>query len=391
MATGDWDNDYLNRLKASRFDPTVIGDRLNTVQYEDWQPPLYYLLAAPIYRLSGGSLTALRLFSVFLGALVVIVAFFAVREVFPASPWIALGTSTFIAFLPQHLAIMAGVGNDSLTELVAALILLACIRYRSGTFPVWGLGLLMGVAIWTKGTVYPYAAVIALAILLRARAERWNLSRLLRAEVVFVAIALLIGGWWWLRNISTYGGLDFLAQNAHDHVVIGQPLTSVYIADHGVSGWLSDWARITFQSFWGQFGWMGVPLSDGIYRALLILSALIVIGAILALLLWQKSLTSVQRDSLLVMLSAVVLVSAAYAYYNLKYVQFQGRYLFPALVPIACAMIAGVGAWAALISRLRPRARGTITSAFLGVGALAMAGFSVYLLFRVIVPALSLP
>src|SRR5262245_34403542 len=49
IQAGDWDNTYLEQIKAARFDPAIVGDRLSTVQYEDHQPPLYYLLATPLY------------------------------------------------------------------------------------------------------------------------------------------------------------------------------------------------------------------------------------------------------------------------------------------------------------------------------------------------------
>ncbi|MBK8031792.1 MAG: hypothetical protein IPK17_20350 [Chloroflexi bacterium] len=64
---GDWDSAYLDTLKAERFPPDLL-DRLPTIQYEDHQPPLYYLLSGLVYRLTDGSLTALRLLSVLISA-----------------------------------------------------------------------------------------------------------------------------------------------------------------------------------------------------------------------------------------------------------------------------------------------------------------------------------
>ena len=43
MQPGDWDAEYLALLTGSGFDPANL-DRLEAVQYEDHQPPLYYLL-----------------------------------------------------------------------------------------------------------------------------------------------------------------------------------------------------------------------------------------------------------------------------------------------------------------------------------------------------------
>jgi hypothetical protein len=38
---GDWDSRYMEELKGARFLPELL-DRLDTIQYEDHQPPLYY-------------------------------------------------------------------------------------------------------------------------------------------------------------------------------------------------------------------------------------------------------------------------------------------------------------------------------------------------------------
>src|ERR1700738_4195072 len=50
LQLGDWDNDYLNAIKAAKFSPASLNGRLSTIRYEDHQPPLYYLLAAPVYN-----------------------------------------------------------------------------------------------------------------------------------------------------------------------------------------------------------------------------------------------------------------------------------------------------------------------------------------------------
>ncbi|MCH8024412.1 MAG: hypothetical protein IIB43_06865 [Candidatus Marinimicrobia bacterium] len=42
---------------------------------------------------------------------------------------------------------------------------------------------------------------------------------------------------------------------------------------------------------------------------------------------------------------AAMVVAGALIYYNSRFFQPQGRYLFPALVPIGIAMIAGTAAW----------------------------------------------
>ncbi|MCZ7545073.1 MAG: glycosyltransferase family 39 protein [Anaerolineae bacterium] len=178
MQAGDYDQAYLSDLTAAKFAPETLA-RLDTVQYEDHQPPLYYVLAWPVFALTGGDLTALRLFSVVLGAGVVAVAWAVVRALFPARPWFALTAAAFVAFVPQHVAMMAGVNNDSLAELLIGGALLASVLYVRGGedgLPVphpAALGALVGLAVLTKTTAFFTGVVALAAVWLRwRRAER---------------------------------------------------------------------------------------------------------------------------------------------------------------------------------------------------------------------------
>ena len=117
LRMGDYDEEYLARLKAEKFPPDLS---IEAVRYESHQPPLYYLLAVPVYWLGQGELLALRLFGVVLGGGVVLLVLLCAREVVPGSPHIALGAAAFAAFLPMHAALMASVNNDALAELLIA-------------------------------------------------------------------------------------------------------------------------------------------------------------------------------------------------------------------------------------------------------------------------------
>ena len=278
LTTADWDDAYRQQLVNNGFDPQYLG-QLDTVQYEDHQPPLYYLLAAPIFSLSGGSLIALRLFSALLGAGVILGVYGIARAASAGSAPLALGAAAFAAFVPQHVAIMAGAGNDALAELIVAIGTLLALwyltpevtrRFRPGPLV---LGLVMGLGFLTKVSTFLLGPVIALAILLRWWREadrRW--AGLIRALALFLIPALIVGALWWLRNIGLYGWPDFLGLGRHDAVVVGQPRTADWIAREGVGSWLSLGVRTTFDSFWGQFGWMGVPMPDWIYALLLAFS-----------------------------------------------------------------------------------------------------------------------
>ena len=165
---------YLEQLKAERFPPELP---LDSVCYEFHQPPLYYLLAVPLFSLSGGSLLALRLGSVVLGAGVVTLAWGIARTIFPQRPSIFYGTAAFVAFTPMHVAILASVNNDALAELILAALLFLLTRRvmvpRSGTSRGdIALGVLLGLGLITKTTVYIAIPLTAVALWLAAKCKQ---------------------------------------------------------------------------------------------------------------------------------------------------------------------------------------------------------------------------
>ena len=121
---GDYDQAYLTRLTTEKFPP---GLSIRPLEYEDHQPPLYYLLATPAYRLFAGRVLPIRMLSVLFGIGLLIAAFQTVRTLFPQQPGLAVLTASFIAFIPQHVAMSAGINNDLLAECVVASTLWALV------------------------------------------------------------------------------------------------------------------------------------------------------------------------------------------------------------------------------------------------------------------------
>ncbi len=393
IESGDWQSDYLSQLTSSKFAPERL-DQLDTIQYEDHQPPLYYLPASVVYKLSAGDLFALRLFSVALGAGVVGLSYGISRLVFPEKPQVALGVMALVAFLPQHLGMMAAVNNDALAELLVGVALLWILRYlRSDSVPPWQLGLIAGFALLSKLTIYFLLPITALAIWLKWRRANRPAAAFIRAIALFALVAGLLGSSWWLRNIAVYGFPDFLGLGAHDAVVFDQPRTADYVAQHGFATYITQLSSTSFKSFWGQFGWMALPL-DGvfggwIYRGFLLLVIAGVSGLLFAFRAGFKveqaqSRACWRRDFSILLVATLLLVALQFVYYNLEFQQWQGRYLYPALIPIALALVAGIDFWrASLFGRW---------GALQWLTPLTMSclfALDVYLLFWVIAPGLS--
>jgi 4-amino-4-deoxy-L-arabinose transferase-like glycosyltransferase len=382
LQMGDYDQRYMEELTAQRF-PAELS--IEPVRYEFHQPPLYYLTAAPIFWLSDGNLTALRLYSVLLGGGVIFLIFLAIGTIFPDRPLIVLGATAFAALLPMHVAIMASVNNDPLAALIIAGAMLVLVRWirgwrqaadgrqqtadggrqpttqhatrntehaiRSSQFairithfaPLLFLGLLMGLGFLTKATAYILLPVIGVTVGLFSL-RVWGWRRAFVNVLLLLPWALLLGVPLWVRNISIYGNLDFLGLQWHDLVVIGQPTTAEWIAVHG---WPAYWERalhFTFSSFWGVFGWMGVFMDSRVYAILRIFSVLILLGVVSGIVRLVRSPAkpaAVQLWSMFGLLLLLLGIIAAYVWYNLGFVQHQGRYLFPALLPISVMVALG--------------------------------------------------
>lgn len=315
---------------------------------------------------------------------------------------VALAAAGFVAFLPQHLAMNAAANNDALTEVVIGLGLWLLARTlldpRVADGRVWWLlGLVLGLGFLTKLTAYPLAGLMAVALLLVARRRAWPRRRFIAAALQAYVPAILLGSLWWLRNIAVYGGLDFLATTRHDAIVVGQPRTSEMLAQWGTVVYVQNFVQTTFQSFWGQFGWMGVVMDRRVYVALLLYSAGLLIGLLGAFIIWRRAgrRLSPERGDVLVLLSvALLLAVAVYLYYNLTFVQFQGRYLYPALPIIALGAGLALRQWDRWIGGWLPAEPAALRQAagwILPLAAIAlMAVLDVYALYRFIIPALTL-
>jgi len=395
IASGDYDFDYLEELKANQFPDDAD---ITPIEYEDHQPPLYYLLGAPVYSASNGSLIAQRIWSVAFGAGAVAASYIAILILFPGRPTFALAGAVVVAFIPQNVAIMASVNNDSLAGLALTLVIIAVLRYiglpaDDLTRPhVAVLGILVGLVFLTKLTVYlPAVATVASGIYLRMRLEEKSFDWFIQQALWAGLTALLIGIIWWARNIFIYGSPDLFGLNAHDAVVSGQPTTAQLIAEQGAGLYFSSFFRTLFNSFWGQFGWMGVPMPARIY--LLISIFLVIAGVGLVLLITQGrdefSISGNQRAGLWVLGVIAVSTIINLVIYNLGFSQAQGRYLFPMLIPFAMLIISGLWGWSILLKRWLHEEVWDRLLVWLPVAAvLWLPLLSVYALFRFVVPNL---
>jgi 4-amino-4-deoxy-L-arabinose transferase-like glycosyltransferase len=401
---------YVEHLATKRSLPVLRREQRDA--YEAHQPPLYYLLCLPAWWVSRalpeGNPTGawprektLRLVSTLVGAAGLLLIARLGMLLCPESSALALGATAFAAFLPMRLATAAAVGNDLLAELVftATLLLLAtAIRDGITRRRILALGITLGLGLLTKSTcilLFPIAAMgLALATSRRVDSprpcggSRSPIRQFVAALLGTFAVALLVGGWWLARNQLLYGEV-FVARTFERYfqdtarpefflrrgLTFGQYLLFVVIP-------------LTFESFWGIFGHMQIPMKPPSLYLLLLAPSLAAIGGLARAYRRRAAapegepgrgtgFDSAARAVWGLLVVAWLLVAAAFLRFNTAFFQAQGRYLFPAMAPIALLFTLGLQSLGP--ARWRP-----------GVALAIAAGMfllAVYALFGCILPA----
>jgi 4-amino-4-deoxy-L-arabinose transferase-like glycosyltransferase len=347
LRAGDDPAALLDRLRSAHFPP---GESIDAIRYESHQPPLYYATAALLYKLTAGltlvrHVQAVRLLSTLFGALTVLVSWRLARALLPEEPLLALATAAFVAFVPMHVNMTAAVENDALSNLLLAVGVLALLLWLQRGLAWRGavlLGLIMGLALLTKVTALVIVPLAVLTAILRYRraGRDGGHAHPLAALLGACAVTLLLWGWWVGRNMLTYGRHDPLALDIN-RLVVSQPLTGPL-----TRGAVERFITISFDSFWAQFGWMGIPV-PAIYPVLTLLSVLAALGLVVALFRALRAeagpaVVRARAGEVLLVVAWPVLVLAADVQYNLTFIQAQGRYLFPGIGGIGLFFMLGL-------------------------------------------------
>lgn len=349
IAIFSFDDDPKGKLVSPEFDRRLARacqaagqrDPLRLSAYESFQPPLYYLIVAaiagPIADDPGEILMIGRLVSVLFGALTVLGIWLAVRRFAPDDPFLAIATVVTIALIPQFSFNSATAGNDSTINALFALSFASWFRsLRDPSDDRWMIrsGILAGLAILAKLSASALLPGLAMLALVRSTrpGDRWIGAKLRMAAGSLASIAI-VSGWWFVRNAW----------------LLGDPLASREAARYyrsrfvpfSIDSWegLGVLLETTWQSFWGRFGWMDRPLPGPCYSWTFAIVA-VLIALSIARRPWRSS---IERTAWLLMSVVFVFVVMIFLQINLTIgFQAQGRYLFPAALPIGLAMASGL-------------------------------------------------
>ncbi|MEM7800572.1 MAG: phospholipid carrier-dependent glycosyltransferase, partial [Chloroflexota bacterium] len=295
-------------VKERGFVPT---DAAGYLGQEAAQPPLYYLITAPliarfdlsqsktwtifnrfaalgdasvpanqngfvhtdIERWPGGqghvvAIYLLRHLSTLIGLATIFIIYKTGQLLFPLAPIVPLRAAALVAILPQFTFQHSLVSNDVLITLWTSLAIYLLVKTDLMTgvrFPISDfrnsdtgyhpsaigfyliLGLTIGLAILTKNQG-AVLLIFAVGFVLLRGIGRESLEQILIKEGLIIGPALLIGGWLWVRNVRLYG--DWSAANQFV-ILAGGPRDATLLQV------LSETPTI-WRSFIAVFGWLTV-------------------------------------------------------------------------------------------------------------------------------------
>ena len=352
-------SDAETRAYIAKLLPKLpVTEQYFTVPYESFHPPLYYLATGFVTQLVPPDpqtvLYSGRLLAILFGAATVYFCWLTTRELAPQAPLWAVAVAGVVALLPEFCFDSAHAANDSAVNLTATVAFYVWIRgLRDPEFDrrLLGAGAMVGLAFLSKLTAVALIPGLALVILFRMfqvgpsvlGLGDW-LKRALYMMVGATLGTLLVCGWWFVRNVFTYGeptgtaaALRFFARR-------------FVKADFTLPRTAGDLLRYTLESLWGRFGWNDITLPQEWYHFcnsaalfLVCLSVLAGIGMFALRATGRRSPDAVTWQAFLVFLVVAVTLFAGYIQFNKNIgYQPQARYFFILLLPGALLLTGGL-------------------------------------------------
>ena len=173
--------------------------------YEAFQPPLYYALALPAWKLGDavdgafGALYAVRVFDALLAALLAPLAMLMALRLWPSQSGAGWGAAVLTAAMPGVDANLTSVTNDVLVAVLGAVTLLVAMSGRVTWRRALLTGVLLGATVLTKTTAVSLAPAIVVALTWRRRDGSFG-----EALTALVVAALLVTPWL-VSNVAIYG------------------------------------------------------------------------------------------------------------------------------------------------------------------------------------------
>jgi hypothetical protein len=215
---------------------------------------------------------------------------------------------------------------------------------------------MLGLALLSKLTavaLIPGLALVILFRMFRVHPRVVGVGNWLKRALHLIAGAtlgtLLVSGWWFVRNVFTYGEPTGTAATMR---FFAGRFTK---ADFTLPRTAGDLLRYTLESFWGRFGWNDITLPTDVYRfcnsaalVLVSLSVLAGIGVFALCATRRRSTDHVTWQAFFVFLAVGLTLITGYVQFN-KSIAYMpmARYFFILPLPGALLLTGGLYALAA--------------------------------------------
>ena len=316
--------------------------------YEAFQPPLYYALALPAWKLGDaaggpmGALYAVRVFDALLAALLAPLAMLIALRIWPGRTGAAWSAALLTAALPGVALNLTSVTNDVLVSVLGAACLLVAVSGEWTRGRVIALGVLFGAALLAKTTAAGLAPALAVALLQRSRGGG------VRPLLGTASIAAVIVTPWIVSNLAIYGEVVTTRE---------QLAMAAFPARTAALDFWSVSTLHAFVTFWTGDPFLSLPLAVPLALLAAFITALAVAGLVRAPRSGSLPVVALGAAGM-ALVSVTSPVLAAF--------EAPGRLAY-AGVAAAMALVAG-GLWLELRSA---RLRGAVVGGF---AALALAG-----------------
>ncbi|GAB5490938.1 MAG: hypothetical protein Phog2KO_11530 [Phototrophicaceae bacterium] len=246
------------------------------------------------------------------------------------NPLLARLSMLLVASIPTFIVVNTSVTNDALVIfLYSAGIYWILKALQKQTFSLRDIGIisliLSGIAL-TKLTGVTLFGVVYLGLFIGILRQYWTWQKVAQAIVITGVTAIILAGWWYLRNLHIYG--DLLAIDATASIWGREtPLTLAMFPD--------ELLRIG-KSFWMLVGYLHYPVyaPDAFYIYTTIITILGFIGL-------AVSFRRINTTLLIVMFFACFVVVAMLLYGTLSVDISYGRLLLPAISAFAPLLVIG--------------------------------------------------
>jgi 4-amino-4-deoxy-L-arabinose transferase-like glycosyltransferase len=224
-------------------------------QYENHQPPLYYVLTAPVFavisRMSSFLNTFLwiRIWTVFIASLTVPAMWMLARTAFDEKSPREAALLLAVLFPGLYPGVVR-VSNDGLTAALACWAFVALIAYLKSEQPryLYALAALLVAGLWTKAFFIPILGGALLALL---SFRKWR-------QVLWILAAALLGSPWYIMNYRFSGAMTGLPETVIEKITPAMTMQALWKLDwvnlatvlRASHIWIGNWSLLEVRRWW---------------------------------------------------------------------------------------------------------------------------------------------